>query len=218
MMSRAEMTPGEAMAESSVRVLMIEDDPAYSDLVRLHLADPGLDGFAARVDAAPTLAEGLRKLEEGEYDAVLSDLGLPDAQGLEAVSAVLTRFPDVPLLVCTNTGDEALALEAVRRGAQDFLRKSEADARWLRRAIRYAIERKAARRHDEMKDRWIAVLSHELRTPLTVIKGVLADLAEGGEETPSPRQQLMLGMARRHVDRIARMVVNLLDLSRLESG
>lgn len=212
------MSPGEAMADSSVRVLMIEDDPAYSELVRLHLADPGLDGFAAQVDAAGSLAEGLRMLEEREYDAVLSDLGLPDAQGLESVSAVLTRFPDVPLLVCTNTGDDTLGLEAVRRGAQDFLRKSEADSRWLRRAIRYAIERKSARRHDELKDRWIAVLSHELRTPLTVIKGVLADLAEGADEQASPRQQLMLGMARRHVDRIARMVVNLLDLSRLESG
>lgn len=215
------------MTDKEVRILMIEDDPAFVDLVRLYLSEPDLEGFACDVDAAGSLKAGLEALERRPYAAVLIDLGLPDSQGLAAVAAVVSKVPHLPVLVLTGENDPALAVDAMRRGAQDFLVKSDADARWLRRAVRYAIERADVqrlnaevaerRRLDELKDQWIAVLSHELRTPLTVVKGVIVDMCEGREEV-TPHQRLLLMMARRHTDRIVHLVANLLDLSRLESG
>lgn len=220
-------------------LLMIEDDEAYVDLVRAYLGFPEPVGFAATIESAATLAEGLKKLREKRYAAVLVDLGLPDARGLESVTAALKVAGDAPVLVCTNSLDDELSLDAMRRGAQDFLAKTDADSRWLSRAIRHAIERKGAaareaaamrrfallnaeiaerRRMDELKDQWIAVLSHELKTPLTVIKGAVLDMSDCGADPLTERQRTLLGMARRNADRIATLVGNLLDLSRLESG
>ena len=75
-------------------------------------------------------------------DAILLDLGLPDAQGLEAVRRVRAAAPGVPLVVMTGLDDEALAAQALQEGAQDYLIKGQIEARGLLRALRYAIERK----------------------------------------------------------------------------
>ncbi len=130
------------MIENSVRVLVIEDDPDYVELIRLCLDEADGMALSFELESAARLSEGLTKLLSFRYDAVLVDLGLPDAQGLEAAMAVLRAAPDTPVLVSTNLGDEKTALEAMRLGAQDFMIKASSDSRLLKRSIRYAIERK----------------------------------------------------------------------------
>ena len=78
---------------------------------------------------------------------MLLDLRLPDADGLQALFAVLDVAPEVPIVVLSGHDDEELALEAVHTGAQDYLVKGRADGELLRRTIRYAIERRRAERH-----------------------------------------------------------------------
>ncbi|MDD5304347.1 MAG: response regulator [Elusimicrobia bacterium] len=126
------------MSPKPVRVLLVEDDAEYSQLVRLCLGEPAFE-----VDVGASLAEALRKLAASRYDAALVDLALPDARGLESVLAVLAAAPNMPLIVSTNLGDEKAALDAVRLGAQDFMIKANCDSRLFKRSIRYAIERKA---------------------------------------------------------------------------
>ena len=71
------------------------------------------------------------------------DLGLPDAQGLEAVRRAHAAAPRVPLVVLTGLDDESLAAQALQEGAQDYLIKGQIrSTRGLLRALRYAIERK----------------------------------------------------------------------------
>ena len=132
------------MPPEPIRILVIEDDPDYVEIVRLCLDEPESMELRFELESATRLAEGLQKLAAGDYDAVIVDLGLPDARGLEAALAVLNAAPDVPVLVSTNMGDEAAALEAMRLGAQDFMVKASSDSRMLKRSIRYAMERKAA--------------------------------------------------------------------------
>lgn len=131
------------MIENSVRVLVIEDDPDYIELIRLCLDESDGMDLTFELESAARLSEGLTKLLSFRYDAVLVDLGLPDAHGLEAALAVLRAAPDTPVLVSTNLGDEKTALEAMRLGAQDFMIKASSDSRLLKRSIRYAIERKS---------------------------------------------------------------------------
>src|SRR5207249_3213032 len=84
----------------------------------------------------------LRRLAEIDFDAILLDLNLPDACGLEAISPVSEAAPGVPIVVLSGLGDERLALQAVQRGAQDYVVKGQGDGSLLARSIRYAIERK----------------------------------------------------------------------------
>ncbi|NNN05539.1 MAG: response regulator [Elusimicrobia bacterium] len=131
------------MIENTLRVLVIEDDPDYVEILRLCLDESDAMDLRFEIDGATRLSEGLTKLLAFRYDAVLVDLGLPDASGLEAPLAVLRAAPDTPVLVSTNYGDEKTALEAMRLGAQDFMIKASSDSRLLKRSIRYAVERKS---------------------------------------------------------------------------
>ena len=88
------------------------------------------------------MSEAEKHLAEHAVDIILLDLGLPDAQGLEAVRRAHAAAPRVPLVVLTGMDDESLAAQALQEGAQDYLIKGQIETRGLLRALRYAIERK----------------------------------------------------------------------------
>src|SRR5260221_246433 len=73
---------------------------------------------------------------------VILDLSLPDSFGLETFTKVYTHSPAVPIIVLTGNDDDALALSAVKGGAQDYLVKSRLDRELLLRSMHYSIERK----------------------------------------------------------------------------
>ena len=82
-------------------------------------------------------------LAKHAVNIILLDLGLPDAQGLDAVRRARAAAPGVPVVVLTGLDDESLAVQALQLGAQDYLIKGQIETRGLLRALRYAIERKA---------------------------------------------------------------------------
>ncbi len=132
------------MDEGQVTVLLVEDNTADVVLLREMLAGGGIDSFVA--EDVPRLATGITRLTEQPYDVVLLDLSLPDSQGLDTYDRLHEQAPDVPVVVMTGTRDQDLAVEAVHRGAQDYLVKGEVDADGLRRCLRYALERMRLRR------------------------------------------------------------------------
>jgi diguanylate cyclase (GGDEF)-like protein len=89
---------------------------------------------------------------------VLLDLSLPDAVGMEAVTQMQAAAPAIPIVVLSGLNDEALALNAVQHGAQDYLIKGRVDEVLIARSIRYAIERKRAE---------VALAHQALHDPLT---------------------------------------------------
>jgi DNA-binding response OmpR family regulator len=102
------------------RMLLVEDNPGDARLVR----------EAMRAARAPceivlcgTLAESVAKLGGGGIDVVLLDLSLPDCTGLDTLGRALEAAQDVPVVVMTGVEDERTALEALHRGAQDYLMK-----------------------------------------------------------------------------------------------
>lgn len=132
--------PADADAARPVRVLLIEDEPADAKLVMRAVRSGG--GVPYRVAHAAALADARPLLAEG-VDVVLLDLSLPDSFGLATLTAVAALAPpQCPILVLTGHDDERLALDAVDRGAQDYLIKGQADGAQLRRAIQHAIRRK----------------------------------------------------------------------------
>ncbi|HET9986288.1 MAG TPA: ATP-binding protein [Longimicrobiales bacterium] len=128
---------------ASPTVLLVEDNPADAELIAVRL-EPEIGATNAapvRLLQADSAAAACATLEGAAVDVVILDLSLPDARWLEALHRVRAAASDVPVIVLTGTADEALALEALRAGAQDYVLKPPPDGATLRRILGYARER-----------------------------------------------------------------------------
>lgn len=124
----------------TIRLLLVEDELADRLLFTRSLR---LEMPLAEVTTASRVEEAVAKIAESPFDAVLSDLSLPDARGLEALDRLRECAPELPIVVLTNLNNEKLALQSVKKGAQDYLVKDNVTGSSLSRALRYAIERKS---------------------------------------------------------------------------
>jgi len=141
--------------QTTLRILIIEDDlidrkSLQRLIARSSLADAQVESVGSIKDARDVLAKG-------QYDIVLSDLGLPDSHGMDTIKALRTLAPELPLVILSGLDDEATAILAVQQGVQDYLIKGQVDSQLLVRSIKYAIERKKA-------ERQMRVAEHRYRT------------------------------------------------------
>ena len=128
------------MSTEPTKVLLVEDNLGDARLLYEGLAEALPDQF--RMTHVRRLSEALEYLWEETCDVVLLDLGLPDSHGLDTLVVTRAQAPGVPIVVLTGFQDEALAAEALKGGAQDYLVKGQVDSKLLGRSLRYAIVRK----------------------------------------------------------------------------
>jgi signal transduction histidine kinase/response regulator of citrate/malate metabolism len=122
------------------RILLIEDNIGDARLVEIFLSESDL--IRCEVVHKESLTDGLEALEKDQdYAAVLLDLTLPDSRGFDTLEKLLTRFPDVNVIVMTGLSDKELGIKAVKAGAQDFIVKGMYDSDFLSRTLRFSIER-----------------------------------------------------------------------------
>jgi two-component system cell cycle sensor histidine kinase/response regulator CckA len=121
-------------------LLVVEDNPGDARLLREMFKEG--DAHNTELTHVACMVDAEKHLAERPVDIILLDLGLPDAQGLEAVRRAHAAAPHIPLVVLTGLDDESVAVQALQQGAQDYLIKGRIDAHGLLRALRYAIERK----------------------------------------------------------------------------
>lgn len=126
--------------KTHVRVLLIEDSAADARLIGEFLKGTLLYRF--QLTHVERLKEALQRLKTTAYEVILLDLTLPDSEGLTSLEQLLSSVSSIPILVLTNNSNPELAMEAVRRGAQDFLIKRHINHEVLVRSLRYSIERK----------------------------------------------------------------------------
>ena len=88
----------------------------------------------------------------------------------------------------------------------------------IRRVVHLTAEINEKSRVEKLKDEFISIVSHEMRTPLTIIKGAVSNLKDGIVGDLNEKQIKVLDTTNRNIDRLARIINDLLDLSRLESG
>ena len=130
------------MSASPVRILLVEDSPSDAALLQETLMEGDVGQFAfTHVD---TLAQGLARAAQVPFDILLLDLSLPDSTGQDTFLRARAAAPQLAIVVLTGSENEAVGLEAVRHGIQDYLIKGQAYGRQTARAIHYAIERKRA--------------------------------------------------------------------------
>jgi len=168
-----------------IKVLVIEDNHSHAQLICESLV--GVPGGQFVLTLVVSLQEALRVLSAQPLDVVLLDLLLPDSHGLATFAAVRNHLPSVPVVVLTGVEDEALGLEAVRQGAQDYLVKGQVDGRMLARVIRYAIERKRAEEQLREREEFYRLISENVTDLIAVIDG------DGRRLYNSPSYRNLLG-------------------------
>ncbi len=153
-----------------VKALLVEGDLDQARLLKTTLGGAGPVRFdlthEERLDAA------LKRLSDEAFDVVLLAVSKADPVGLEGLDRVQAKAPGVPVVVLSDTEDDALAVRAVQQGAQDCIVKGNANPELLSRAIRYAIERQRAEefihhqaRHDGLTGLPNRTLLHERLRP-----------------------------------------------------
>ncbi len=313
------------MNDQTIRVLLIEDDPDDVTLIRHFLSEANEPGPQPRftLKTADRLSGGCKALADEAFDVVLLDFVLPGGVGIEAFAKLKEARAQVPIVVLTGLKDEALAVQAMGLGAQDYLVKGTIDAQLLKRSLIYARERgrllarlegllnadadgkvvvdtagvaryinpaaesllsrkskdalgkplpleflagggdvkladggrivearscalewegrearlvtlrdvtelrRVEQLREEVKERMLAIdlknefmttISHELRNPLTTVKTAVQSLRDGLVGPMTAQQRRFIDLAHRNVERQIRIINNVLDLARLQSG
>lgn len=127
------------MSHKPLTVLLIEDSPAYAELVQQWLSSKESTAFV--LNWTDSLEAGMSRLARGGIDVILLDLGLPDSQGRKTFTTARSHATSVPIIVLSANENESIALEAIRDGAQDYIEKSSCNGELLAKAIQCAILR-----------------------------------------------------------------------------
>ncbi len=180
-----------SMSDATARldVLLVEDNPGDAKLVDHHLDRAGATHVVD--DVSLTKLESLGAIKDVEtegYDALLLDLGLPESTGLETLDRATDMVSELPIIVLTGMQDRRKSMEAIERGAQDYLPKSGLDGDRLVRALRYAVvrsrqQRTLQRRRDQMEF-FNSILQHDMLNGMNVIRArgeLLADTLDGDD-------------------------------------
>ncbi len=122
-----------------MHILLIEDNPDDAELIQVILQEGSAPKFV--VEWVNCLSQAADRVIQGGIDVVLSDLSLPDSQGIEAFDRLHTIAPNLPLVVLTGHDDERMAKEVLEKGGQDYLVKGQFDRPHLVNSLRHAIQR-----------------------------------------------------------------------------
>jgi two-component system response regulator PilR (NtrC family) len=127
-----------ATAAAPPQILVVDDEPDLRTLYELTLLREGY-----RVDAAGSLAEAWQHLDARRFDAVITDMRLPDGLGLELLHGMLAKQRDERCIVMTAFGSAENAVEALKAGAFDYLTKP-VDLKQFRSVVASAIQEQSA--------------------------------------------------------------------------
>jgi signal transduction histidine kinase len=215
-----------------LRVLVVDDETGMRLAISRVLAT-----FSVRVgeEADATVTFDVRTAETGEEaleqmaqwvpDILLLDLKLPGISGLDVLKEVSDRALPTLTVMITAYATLETAIDATKRGAHDFLPKPFTPDELrvaVRRIVKHLLVRREAKRLAEEKRQvrfqFISVLGHELKAPLAAIEGFLQILTDGTAGSDPKVQQQIVQRALVRAGNMRRLIGEMLDLTRIESG
>jgi len=130
---------------SSVHILHVDDEPDFADLTAEFLER---EDSQFTVETAPNVSTGLERLDNGDYDCIVSDYNMPGRDGIQFLKVVREHYPNLPFILFTGKGSESVAGKAVSAGVTDYLQKESGTEQYklLANRIRNAVSRARAQR------------------------------------------------------------------------
>jgi hypothetical protein len=178
-------------AATSLRLLVVEDEPLDAELAALELRRAG---FAPTWKLAHRLEDVQRALDDA-LDVVICDYTLPQLDGLDVVRLVGERRPGLPVIVVSGTFGEEAAVEAMRAGAADFLTKNQLSR--LPRAVHQALAHRRLVSEKRAAEEALRLQNVELRSIIeSAVCGIVRVDAEGRIRVFNPEAERMFGVPR----------------------
>jgi signal transduction histidine kinase len=159
------------MNGATLGILITDDDEGDRKQIKRAI---GQSGLSTDCTETTSIRAALAACELRDFDCAIVDYQLPGEDGLEGITALRDRLPFMAIVMSTGQGDEAVATEAMKRGAADYISKSRMNASSIERAITNAVERSALQRkvkeqQDELEN-FARVLAHDLRAPASAVE------------------------------------------------
>lgn len=213
-------------SENNTRILVVEDEnevrESYLDMFQF---------FGYQVDSACNGREGIVKVTKENYEIVVTDLNMPEMNGMEVLKRIKKLKPDIEVIVITGYATLENAVEAMKVGAFDYFTKP-VDIEHVRIVLYKCVQQIKSRRENEelrnvntklreineLKDKFITITNHELRTPLTVIKGYLDLIDIFMEDKKDPELAEAVEVIRSSMLEMVDVVEHLHDLSYFDYG
>jgi two-component system, sensor histidine kinase and response regulator len=215
----------------TLRVLVVDDETGMRLAIARVLGtfnvrsseDDSVIGFD--VQTAETGEEALERIAQAVPDILLLDLKLPGISGLDVLKQVSERGLPTLTVMITAYATLETAINATKQGAHDFLPKPFTPDELrvaVRRVVKHLLVQRQAKRLAEEKRQvrfqFISVLGHELKAPLAAIEGYLQILKDGSAGTDPAVIEQIVGRALIRAGGMRRLISELLDLTRIESG
>ncbi len=221
--------------ETKGRILIIDDEEGIRKGCMRVLRPAGYD-----IDAAATFHDGLEKIHAGQFDLVLLDVMMPDGRGIDLLEPIRQRDRDAVAVLITGYATVELAVDAIKRGAYDFISKPFT-AQMLLMTVEQGLEkrrlsiearrlqviekqydelrqaREQAERLSEFKSSFATLVAHELRAPIGATQTLVRTLLHGLAGELNPRQSELLGRVDSRLDGLLKLVNDLLTLAASKS-
>jgi two-component sensor histidine kinase len=190
-----------SIMDEKVKILLFEDNPGDASLIEEMLEE--FSDFPYELKNVETIHEGFSLLKELPFDLILTNLGLPDSDGIATFLDIHARNSRIPIIIFTALNDEKIGLDAVKKGAQDYLVKGQVNGRLLTRSIKYSIERKKigevlANIENARKKE----IHHRIKNNLQVISSLLALQADKFKNKMEVMSSEVLDAFRESQDRV----------------
>lgn len=222
------------MSQTRRTVLIVDDSPEDCEVYRRFLLEA--EEYEYTVIATGLAREGLALHQQYQPDVVLLDYRMPDLDGLEFLTQLKAQTQQnvLPVVMLTGRGNEAIAVQSMKMGAQDYVVKEQVTSESLQLTVNGAIAmvqirlqllqqielekiaRTEAETANRIKDEFLAVLSHELRSPLNPILGWSKLLQTHQLDKAQTTQALTT--IERNAKLQAELIEDLLDISRILQG
>jgi len=165
---------------TTIRVLLVEDNEDDVVFVKHALGESNVYTF--EIEHAVRLARAIELLGEFNFDVILCDLKLPDSTGIETFHDLVAAASGVPIVILSGNQNDAVAIEAIEQGAQDYIVKDGFNSELLTRTLRYAITRNRLTAELQSSEQQLRIMAEQLPAMLWTTDAALRITSLRGRE------------------------------------